>query len=182
MGATRWRVVLAIIIGRRQRADIGPRASTSSWWPRRGLRCCTSSRPTPGVTHGYDFPEEQVPLPSYTCSSLEQRNFNASDRGATGLASEPKGRNPVQTRLPATSGRHRDRLGVYPRSAPVAPIGSILQPLPDNRQELTWCPPLIADAIRPSATGDQGSLSYSLPVIRYDNSIINAVSVKNLEK
>ena len=33
-----------------------------------------------------------------------------------------------------------------------------------------------------SATGDQGSLSCSLPVIRYDNSIINAVSVKNLEK
>jgi hypothetical protein len=71
------------------------------------------------------------------------------------LASEPKGRNPVQTRLPATSGPHRDRLGVYPRSAPVAPIGSILQPLPDNRQELTWCPPLITDAIRLSATGDQ---------------------------
>jgi hypothetical protein len=43
-------------------------------------------------------------------------------------------------------------------------------------------PPLIADAIRLSATGDQGSLSCSLPVIRYDNSIINAVSVKNLEK
>src|SRR5437773_3597430 len=54
-----------------------------------------------------------------------------------------------------TSGPHRDRLGVYPRSAPVAPIGSILQPLPDNRQELTWCPPLITDAIRLSATGDQ---------------------------
>src|SRR6266480_500948 len=105
--------------------------------------------------HGYDFQEGQVPLPSYACSSLEQRNFNASDRGATGLASEPKGRNPVQTRLPATSGPHRDRLGVYPRSAPVAPIGSILQPLPDNRQELTWCPPFITDAIRLSATGDQ---------------------------
>jgi len=28
----------------------------------------------------------------------------------------------------------------------------------------------------------KGALSCSLPVIRYDNSIINAVSVKNLEK
>ncbi len=112
-------------------------------------------------------------------------NFNALDRGATGLASERKARNPVQTRLPATSGPHRDRLGVYPRSAPVAPTGNILRPLPDNRRELTWCYPLVAVQAgtqfisQPTVT--KGSLSCSLSVIRYDNSIINAVSV-NLEK
>ena len=43
-------------------------------------------------------------------------------------------------------------------------------------------PPLLPTQFVSQPPVTKGSLSCSLPVIRYDNSIINAVSVKNLEK